>query len=1276
MDSRQDLHIFVNGKLQKVSTENLSPTTTLNTYLREHLNLTGTKRMCLEGGCGTCVVTITRLNPLTTKYETLGVNSCLVSIFSCYGWEIETIEGIGNSGKPHKLQDAITDYNGSQCGYCTPGMIMNMYSLLQADQNISKEQVEKSFGGNICRCTGYRPILDAFKSVCKDHNSNGKFADIEEMPRCCALNNGTDNPETFVHNSSGTSWIRVSKYSDLIRILKSYQKNGVPYMLVGGNTSKGVYPGEPQPTVYVDIQRIGELVEYTLQENELILGANTTLTSAMNLFNEVASCDSRFGYLKKLANHIDLIANVPVRNIGTLAGNLMIKHKHKEFPSDIFLILETAKAKLLIVDADYGEVSVLPSEFLKMSMNFKIIRSITFTAFDDCYYYESFKIMPRAQNAHALVNAGFLVRLSREHTVEEANIVFGCINPDFVHPQNLETFLIGKKLFKNETLQDAFRILGNELKPDHVSPDPKPEFRKKLAISLFYKYVLRIAPVELISKRNLSAKSDFSRPLSKGAQIFDTNVSTYPVSKPVSKVESVFQATGEAKYLTDLPDSPEQLYAAFVLAKASPGSSILKIDTQPALVGVETKIYMYVISYIYCFFQEMEGVVTFLDKNDIPGRNTFTPTEAGVPAANTLEEELFCNGVVKYHSQPVGIVVARSRELAETAAGLVKISYKAGDTKPVFNTREILRRKLTDKIIPDMIIKPKTSGDKIRHIVEGSFDVTWQYHYHMEPHFCSANYKEGNLDLYPTTQWMDLCQNAAAAVLDIPASRVNVAVKRVGGAFGAKIVRQSMISSACALAAFKLGKPVKIWLPLEANMRVVGKRSPTSSDYEVATDENGVIQYLKNDIYVDHGQGGNEDVMFLLFEVYHKTYNSDTWSANSSFTCSDMHSSVYTRAPGSLEGFTMLEAIMEHAAVAIDMDPLEFRIRNLPKDSKTLAYLIRLREWANIDNRRVEIENYNKENRWRKKGLSVVPMAYPFSLFLGFNVIVSIYHSDGSVAISHAGIEIGQGINTKAVQVCAYKLGIPMEKVSIKQSNNLIAANSHMTGGSLTSESVCWAIMNACDTLLERIRPIREKMGDPNWEELIKGCYDNMIPLTATSTNSPKDPRLGDYVAYGACASEIELDVLTGRHQVLRVDLIEDVGTSMNPKIDMGQVEGAFIMGVGYLTSEEIVVSDEGEILTNRTWNYKPPGALDIPVDFRIQFPGKNPNPVGVFHSKAVGEPAICLAVSVPLAIRRAAASARKEADPEAAPWYPFDGPSTVENTFMNCLSDSRTYTL
>ncbi|KAJ8949770.1 hypothetical protein NQ318_018999 [Aromia moschata] len=1248
------------GKVKAVKAEDVNPETTLNTYLRDKVHLTGTKRMCLEGGCGSCVVAVEDV--VNGQKLIFAVNSCLVSIFSCHGWKIHTIEGIGGpTTQYHPIQKLLAENNGTQCGFCSSGMVMNMFALHESGP-VTKKQLENSFSGNLCRCTGYRPILSAFKKLASDAEEKVPSNDIEDIVSChngncvepCKEICEKKNKAGFFYKLRDTKWMKVYQLKDLLELLRNLGTN--TYLLVAGNTARGIYRRTEIPNTYIDVTSVTELTSYSVEKETLILGGNVTLNKAIDIFRRTSEKNPGFAYMSQMAEHIDLVANVPVRNIGTLAGNLMTKHDHNEFPSDIFLLLETFEAQLVIVDSAEREISISPKDFLKTDMNKRVIKSIILKQYDSTYKFVSYKIMPRAQNTPAVLNAGFLFKLNG-NAVESARIVYGAINPNFIHASNTENFLKSHNLFDNVVLKQAYQILESELDPDYVLPDSRPEFRKLLAISLFYKFILSVAPDDLVSPRNKSGRCLLKRPVSKGVQEFGTNKKKYPLSEPVIKLEALVQTSGQAQYIADIPDLPNQLFAAFVTAKAPASSRILKVDTSNAF--------------------RVSGVVAYFSKDDIPGENNF------MPKFNifTVQEEIFCSGVVQYYHQPIGIIVADNHDVAVAAAELVEVSYSTPTHKPLLTTRDVLRAGATDRIHHETTVLPVRRDNDIKHVIKGNFNIDMQYHFHMEVQCCNVVPTEDGLDMHPSTQWMDLCQIAASSALAIPMNRciLRSTCPATGGGFGAKISRNTLVSTAAALAAYKLRKPVKMWMPLEANMNVIGKRYPFYVEYDVGVNENGVIQYLEADLYSNYGVGGNENITSLTTDVFQNCYDIDTWTFSIYRVKTDMHANTWARAPGSMESLGAIESIMEHIAYSIGVDASDVKMANIngTKHPKILEFWKEMQTKADIKARKQSIELYNKANRWKKRGISLVPMAWTLEVTANYTVWVSIFHGDGTVLVSHGGIEMGQGINTKKVaQVCAYKFGIPLEKVAVGPSYNVISPNSSTTGGSLTSEAVCYALIKACDTLLKRLEPIRKKMKNPTWKDLIEQCFNSNVQLGASGFYSEDEPGIQEYLIYGVCATEVKVDILTGQLQILRVDIIEDVGNSMSPLIDIGQVEGAFVMGIGYYTTEEIIFSDEGEILTNRTWNYKVPGAKDIPIDFRISFPQNNPNPVGVLKSKAIAEPPICLSCAIPLAIRNALASARTESDPSKPKWYPFDGPSTVENTLLNTLNNYNQYVL
>jgi xanthine dehydrogenase/oxidase len=244
-------------------------------------------------------------------------------------------------------------------------------------------------------------------------------------------------------------------------------------------------------------------------------------------------------------------------------------------------------------------------------------------------------------------------------------------------------------------------------------------------------------------------------------------------------------------------------------------------------------------------------------------------------------------------------------------------------------------------------------------------------------------------------------------------------------------------------------------------------------------------------------------------------------------------------------------------------------------------------------------------------------MRYPLGYFGTTYALVSIYHGDGSVSISVGGIEMGQGLNTKVAQTASHILGIPLDKISVKPSNTHTAPNAICTGGSTGSDICSFAVQKACEKLIERLKPIKDKNPNIEWSALIDKATGENVDLSEKYMYKPDD--IKTYIIWGASCCEIEVDILTGNILIKRVDIMEDVGESMSPGIDIGQIEGGFVMGLGYWLTESIIYDQvTGELLTNRTWNYKPPGAKDIPIDFRINFLKNSSNPFGVLRSKGI----------------------------------------------------------
>ncbi|XP_058464982.1 uncharacterized protein LOC131438756 isoform X2 [Malaya genurostris] len=1223
--------------------------------------------MCLEGGCGTCIVNMNGIHPVTKQKASWSANSCLILVFACHGMDIYTIEGIGNKKDGyHTIQERLAGFNGSQCGFCSPGMVMNMYSLLESKKGqVSMEEIENSFGGNICRCTGYRPILDAFKSLAVDADDEliEACGDIEDLSKychktgttcagqCSAIARTNTNQPFRVMFANDTEWYKVYKINEIFAIFNQIGKK--PYILVAGDTAHGVYRRSENLQVFIDVNAIEELHSHSLG-SELIVGGNVPLTEFMTILTDAASKNSNFSYCNQLVKHIDLIAHVSVRNVGTIAGNLSIKNQHNEFPSDNYLILEAVDAKITIVESGGKTSTASPLAFVQMNMDKKVIKHVTLPALDpSVYIFRSFKVMPRAQNAHAHVNGAFLLKFNKKKTsVKAARICFGGINPNFTHAVMTEKLLVGKNPFTNSTLQAACRTLAAELDPDWVLPDPSPVYRKNLAISLFYKFILSIAPEGQINVRPEyeSGSTILERPLSSGKQSFDTYPMNWPLTQYVTKLEAMVQTAGEAKYFNDFPSLPGELYAAFVLA-TQVNSRIVTIHPSNAL--------------------KMPGVVRFFSAKDIPGVNNFMPDYLD----NQEIEEIFSSGEVKFHGQPVGIIVAETFDLAHRASSMVKITYEKISNKPVHPTLKSFmdaERNTDDSI--DKRDPEKTPMSTSFKNIKGHSELAGQYHFSMETQTCLCIPIEDGMDVYSSTQWMDLTHVALAESLNLPQNSFNLHVRRLGGGYGSKVSRATQIACACALAVHLTQRPVRFVLKIEENMRAIGKRYECIGDYDIEIEKTGKI--IKMNHLFTHGCGIalNESVHNQTTIAFRNCYDADAWTIVGEEVRTNAPTNTWCRAPGTAEGLAMIEIIMEHIAHETGCDPFEVRMVNMAKDNKILQLMPQFRRDVRFDERKHFVDEFNANNRWKKRGIAVVPMQYWLRYDGQLNAIVSIHAGDGTVSVTHGGIEMGQGINTKAAQVAAFALGIPLEKISVKPSTTLTSPNSLVSGISMASDSVCHAVKKACDLLRDRIQAIRDENQNASWERVIRLAYSQNIDLCAEAQHKAQD--LQPYFIYGLSCAEIEVDILTGNVQIKRVDILEDTGESISPGIDIGQIEGAFVMGIGYYLTEALVYNNEtGALTSDRTWNYKPPGAKDIPIDFRINFLQKSANPAGVLRSKATGEPALTMAIVTVFAIQNALRSARKDAGlPDK--FIPLGAPTTPEVIYLHAGNTIEQYLL
>ena len=430
------------------------------------------------------------------------------------------MEGLGGKDAGyHPIQTALAETGGSQCGFCSPGMVMQLHSHLQEHPQSTKQEIDNILDGNICRCTGYRPILDAMKQFASDAH----IGDIEDIKLCQKTGEGCLGKCAAIRYCSNdtklsASWYQPTTLAELTQILAGFTTE-TKYRLVGGNTGTGVFKRDEETyDAFININKIPELK--TESTNPMFLGGNVTITDALAYFRRVGRAEPRWN---AIARHLGWIASIGIRNQGTLAGNLMMKNAHPDFPSDVYLCLATVGALLETVDHSGSSEMISVEQFVTTDMNKKYIKSIHFSTSkwlqskmdvgfnrsmklypseffangghkvgNSKTFIRTFKIMPRSSNAHAYVNAGFMAEVDQDNNFlisRKATIVFGGISSTFTHAINTENFLMKKNMNDQEMFQEALQILANELEPDDSPVLASQEYRKQLALSLFYKVI-------------------------------------------------------------------------------------------------------------------------------------------------------------------------------------------------------------------------------------------------------------------------------------------------------------------------------------------------------------------------------------------------------------------------------------------------------------------------------------------------------------------------------------------------------------------------------------------------------------------------------------------------------------------------------------------------------------------------------------------------------------------------------------------------------------------
>ncbi|KFK33854.1 hypothetical protein AALP_AA5G068800 [Arabis alpina] len=1265
----------INGQRFELELSSVDPSTTLLEFLRYKTSFKSVKLSCGEGGCGACVVLLSKYDPVLRNVEDFTVSSCLTLLCSVNHCSITTSEGLGNSRDGfHSIHNRFSGFHASQCGFCTPGMSVSLFSaLLDADKSKSSQftalDAEKAVSGNLCRCTGYRPIVDACKSFASDVDIEDlgfnsfckKGASVKTLPRFDSEKRICTFPEFLKDeiksmDSGMYRWCSPANVEELQSLLKACKANthGVSMKLVAGNTGTGYYKDERERNYdkYIDITRIPELKEIRQNHSGVEIGAVVTISKVITALKEIRVSPGVDKMFEKLATHMEKIAARFIRNFGSIGGNLVMAQR-RQFPSDMATILLAAGAFVNITSSPRGLEKLTLEEFLKRSPleahDLVLSIEIPFSHYQSSetnteLLFETFRAAPRPQgSALAYLNAAFLAEV-KETMVINCRLAFGAYGTKHaIRCKEVEEFLAGKVITEN-VLYEAITLLGNIVVPQDGTSNPS--YRSSLARGFLFKFFHTLT---LTEKPSNGYHLDPSKqlPMLSSSQQVPINKEYYPVGEPVTKSGASLQASGEAVYVDDIPSPTNCLYGAFIYS-TKPSARIKSIHFKENVVP--------------------DGVLAVISCKDVPtgGQNVGMKTGFG-------PEPLFAEEVTIHVGECIALVVADTQRHADTAANLAVVEYDTEDLEPpILSMEDAVNKSSLFDIFP--FLYPQQVGDTSKGMAEADHRILSseirlgsQYFFYMETQTALAVPDEDNsIVVYCSSQIPQYVHSTVAACLGIPENKVRVITRRVGGGFGGKAIKAMPVATACAVAANKLQRPVRIYVNRKTDMIMTGGRHPMKITYSVGFTSSGKITALELKILIDAGATLGLSMLIPSNVIGAlKKYNWGALSFDIKLCKTNLLSRAIMRAPGDVQGTYIAEAIIENVASSLSLEADTIRKINLHTyESLALFYKDGAGEpheytlssmWdkvgvsSNFEERFSIVREFNESNIWRKRGISRVPITYPVSMFATPGRVSVL--GDGTIVVEVGGIELGQGLWTKVKQMTGYSLGLLhcdgteelLNKIRVVQSDSLSMVQGNFTGGSTTSEGSCAAVRLCCETLVERLKPLVERSDGPiSWNELISQAYRQSVNLSASDLYTPADTPTR-YLNYGVAVSEVEVDLVTGQTTVLQTDILYDCGKSLNPAVDLGQIEGAFVQGLGFFMLEEYITDPEGLVVTDSTWTYKIPTIDTIPRQFNVEILNSGCHEKRVLSSKASGEPPLLLAASVHCAIREAVKDARKQ---------------------------------
>lgn len=742
---------------------------------------------------------------------------------------------------------------------------------------------------------------------------------------------------------------------------------------------------------------------------------------------------------------------------------------------------------------------------------------------------------------------------------------------------------------------------------------------------------------------------------------------------------------GESLYVDDVPEPTGMVHAVIYGSPVAHGT-LEQVHIEEAL--------------------DAEGVLDVITAEDIPGENQVGPV--------VQDEPLLTDDELLYEGHPIAIVVAETHEQATWARDLIEADVT--EKEAVVDAREAYQR-------GDTLGTPRTfaMGDvdeafeECDVIVEGRADCAGQEHLYLETQRARAVPGEAEADrmkIYSSTQSPYAVQEAAARILDVAEHKVEVDVVRLGGAFGGKEDQATHWACMSALASVLVDAPVQLVLHRVDDMKMTGKRHPYSADYKMGLDEEGNI--LAYDVRHFQNAGAKTDLSLAVMErtLFHSTNayhvpNVRAWAASCK---TNITPNTAFRGFGGPQGMFAMESAMADAAEKLDMTREQLQRKNLIEEGQSFPYGQRAercraqKTWDEADEQfdlaemRNRADAFNQDHEDKKKGVAAMPVCFGISFtgtFLNQASALLHVYTDGSVSLSTGGVEMGQGVNSKLVNIAARALGVSVDRIKIETTNTTRIANMSPSAASATTDLNGGATILAAEELLDRFRELvaremgiqddeniefrddqvfyRGKQTEWDWEKVVETAYLNRISLSAQAFYATpniwfdKDEEEGRpfaYHVYGTAFFEVTVDTLRGTYDIDSVRLAHDLGRTVNELVDIGQIEGGLAQGIGWMTLEELAWGEDGELLSDALSTYKTPDGYFMPDDLDVHWI-EDENPEGPYGSKAVGEPPLMYGLGAYFAIRDAMRAFDADAE------FPFDAPLTPEKVLLQ-LHKSR----